>query len=173
LICCSSVLAQQGSGLEAKRRGVADERSESGPVTLEADRIEGVPGQDTSARGNVTLRRDGLSIRADSLKYNEAREDIEADGNVRFESKGDVLSGPALKYHMRDSTGIVVKPEYSFAPRAREGRQAVSARGQAESIELTGENQFRIKDGSFTAKCSIRWVRFWVANSARHCTNGD
>jgi len=150
LICCSGALAQQRSGLEAKRpEGAAGEGT--GPVTLEADRIEGVPGQDTTARGNVTLRRDGLTIRADSLKYNAAKEEVEANGNVRFESQGDVLSGPALKYRMQDSTGILDKPEYSFAPRVRGARQAVSARGQAESIELIGENQFRINNGSFTS----------------------
>lgn len=152
LICFSDALAQQGTGLKPNRApGRAVAGTEPGPVTLEADRIEGVSGRDTSAQGNVTLRRDGLSIRADSLKYNEAEEDVEAKGNVRFESKGDVLRGTALKYHMRDSTGAVVKPEYSLAPRVREGRQAVSARGQAESIEMIGEDQFLIKDGSFTS----------------------
>jgi len=145
LICFSDALAQQGAGLKPKRAPGAE------PVTLEADRIEGVSGRDTSAQGNVTLRRDGLSIRADSLKYNEGREDVEANGNVHFERKGDVLTGTALKYHMRDSTGVVVKPEYSLAPRTREGQKAISMRGQAESIELIGEDQFLIKDGSFTS----------------------
>ncbi|MGB5081754.1 MAG: LPS-assembly protein LptD [Burkholderiales bacterium] len=145
-------LAQQGAGLQPRRSaGPAGADSDSLPLTLDADRIEGVSGKETSAQGKVTLRRGDILIRADSLKYNEATEDVEANGNVRLEKSGDVLSGPTLKYHMRDSTGIVDKPEYSFAPRARAGRQAVSARGQAESIELIGENRFRITDGSFTS----------------------
>jgi len=145
-------LAQQGEGLQHRRSAQpAGADSDSLPVTLDAEHIEGVSGRETTARGRVTLRRGDLTIRAESLRYDEANEDVEAEGNVRLERNGDILSGPTLKYHMRDSTGLVEKPEYSFATRAREGRQAVSVRGQAESIELIGENQFRIKDGSFTS----------------------
>jgi LPS-assembly protein len=120
------------------------------PVTVDADRLEGVPGKETTAQGNATLRRGTLSIRADSLKFREQNEDVEARGNVRLEREGDILTGPALRYRVRDATGVFEKPDFSFAPRLKLGERPVTARGQAESIELLGENQFRIKDGSFT-----------------------
>ena len=121
------------------------------PIVLDADRIEGVPGKDTTAQGNASLRRGDLSIRADSLIFHEENENVEALGSVRLQRNGDTLSGPALRYSIRDSTGLFEKPEFTLTPRAKTGQQPVSARGQAESIEFLGENQYRVKDGFFTS----------------------
>ncbi len=150
LFCCAAVYAQ-GQGLQL--RGSSEERSKTGalPITLEADRIEGVAGKDTNAQGNARLRRGDLSIRADSLTYHEENEDVEARGNVRLQRNGDTLSGPALRYSIRDSTGLFEKPDFTFTPRANIGQQSVSARGQAETIEFLGVNQYRITDGFFTS----------------------
>jgi len=139
----------QGQGLQLPRSS-----GNSLPIVIDADRIEGVSGKETTAQGNATLRRGDLSVRADSLKYQEENEDVEASGNVRFESGGNVVTGPILRYRITDATGMFEKPEFTFAPRtprASFGQQPVSARGQAESIEFLGEDQYRIKDGFFTS----------------------
>jgi LPS-assembly protein len=152
-LACSAVLQAQGQGLQPRRS--SDKPSgvspDSLPLTLDADRLEGVPGEETTAQGNAILRRGTLSIRADSLKFREQNEDVEARGNVRLERDGDVLTGPALKYQVRDATGVFEKPGFTLAPRAKSGQRPFTARGEAESIELLGEKQFRIKDGFFTS----------------------
>jgi LPS-assembly protein len=151
LFCSAAVLAQ-GQGLQLRRSPENRAKTDALPIILDADRIEGVAGKDTTARGNASLRRGDLSIRADSLIYHEENEDVEALGNVRLQRNGDSLNGPALRYSIRDSTGLFEKPDFTFAPRARAkaGQQPVTARGQAESIEFLGENQYRIRDGFFT-----------------------
>src|SRR5713101_7928236 len=150
-LSCSAAVYAQGQGLQL--RGSSEERSKTGalPITLEADRIEGVAGKDTNAQGNARLRRGDLSIRAESLTYHEENEDVEARGNVRLQRNGDTLSGPALRYSIKDSTGLFEKPDFTFTPRANIGQQSVSARGQAETIEFLGVNQYRITDGFFTS----------------------
>ncbi len=150
LSCCAAVYAQ-GQGLQL--RSPSEQRSKTGalPIILDADRIEGVAGEDTTAQGNASLRQGNLSIRADSLTYHEANEDVEALGSVRLQRNGDTLSGPSLRYSIKDATGIFEKPDFTFTPRAKTGQQPVSARGQAEAMELLGENQYRIKDGFFTS----------------------
>src|SRR6266571_1981148 len=150
-LSCSAAVYAQGQGL--RLRGSSEERSKTGalPITLEADRIEGVAGKDTNAQGNARLRRGDLSIRADSLTYHEENEDVEARGNVRLQRNGDTLSGPALRYSIKDSTGLFEKPDFTFTPRANIGQQSVSARGQAETIEFLGVNQYRITDGFLTS----------------------
>lgn len=150
LFCCDIVHAQ-GQGLQLPRS--SGDRS-SLPVRIDADRIEGVSGRETTAQGNATLRKGDLSVRADLLKYREESEDVEARGNVRFESGGNVVSGPLLKYRVGDATGVFEKPEFTFAPRkprANLGQQPVSSRGQADSIQFLGEDQYRIKNGYFTS----------------------
>lgn len=143
----SAAVYAQGQGLQL--RSSSEERAL--PIILDADRIEGVAGKDTTAQGNASLRRGGLSIRADSLIFHEENEEVEALGSVRLQRSGDTLSGPALRYSIRDATGLFEKPEFTLTPRAKTGQQPVSARGQAESIEFLGENQYRVKDGFFTS----------------------
>jgi LPS-assembly protein len=147
---CSAAVYAQGQGLQLRRSSEDRDKTADLPTILDADRIEGVAGKDTKAQGNAILRRGDLSIRADSLIYHEEDEDLEARGNVRLQRNGDRLSGPALTYSLKDATGFFEKPDFSFAPRERPGQQPVVARGQAESIEFLGENQYRIKDGFFT-----------------------
>src|SRR5882762_2979666 len=150
-LSCSAAVYAQGQGLQL--RSSSEERSKPGalPIILDADRIEGVAGKDTTAQGNASLRRGDLSIRADSLTYHEENEDVEASGNVRLQRNGDTLSGPSLRYSIRDSTGLFEKPDFTFTPHPKPGQQAVSARGQANAMELLGENQYRIKDGFITS----------------------
>ena len=150
LSCCAAAYAQ-GQGVQL--RSPSEQRSKTGalPIILDADRIEGVAGEDTTAQGNASLRQGNLSIRADSLTYHEANEDVEALGSVRLQRNGDTLSGPSLRYSIKDATGLFEKPDFTFTPRAKAGQQPVSARGQAETMELLGENQYRIKDGFFTS----------------------
>jgi LPS-assembly protein len=147
---CSAAVYAQGQGLQLRRSSEDRGKTPVLPTILDADRIEGVAGKDTKAQGSAILRRGDLSIRADSLIYHEENEDVEARGNVRLQRNGDSLSGPALTYSLRDATGFFEKPDFTFAPRERPGQQPATARGQAESIEFLGENQYRIKDGFFT-----------------------
>jgi len=150
-LSCSAAVYAQGQGLQP--RSSSEQRSKTGalPIILDADHIEGVAGKDTTAQGNASLRQGDLSIRADSLTYHEGNEDVEARGNVRLQRSGDTLKGPELRYSIRDATGVFEKPDFTFTPRAKSGQQPVSARGEAETIEFLGENQYRIKDGFFTS----------------------
>src|SRR5438132_2752381 len=150
-LSCSVAVDAPVQGLQP--RSSSEQRSKTGalPIILDADRIEGVAGKDTSAQGNASLRRGDLSIRADSLTYHEGNEDVEARGDVRLRRNGDTLKGPALRYSIRDATGLFEKPDFTFTSRAKAGQQPVSARGAAETIELLGEGQYRIKDGFFTS----------------------
>src|SRR5438876_10307646 len=150
-LSCSAAVYAQGQGLRSPSS--SEQRPTTGalPIILDADRIEGVAGKDTTAQGNASLRRGDLSIRADSLTYHEGDEEVEARGDVRLRRNGDTLKGPALRYSIRDATGLFEKPDFTFTSRAKAGQQPVSARGAAETIELLGEGQYRIKDGFFTS----------------------
>jgi len=148
LLCSASAWAQ-GQGLQAPAKGKI-KSDPNAPITLDADRIEGVSGKDTTAQGNANLRRGDLSIRADSLRYSEADEEVEAKGKVRIERAGDSLSGPSVKYSLKDGTGSIEKPEFTLAPRIRANQGLVTGRGKAETMELLGEDKYRIKDGIFT-----------------------
>src|ERR1700693_251164 len=92
---CSGAAHAQGPGAPAEKPPA--QNPESLPIQLDADHIEGAAGKQTSAEGNAILRRGNMSIRADSLKFYDENEEVEARGGVRMEHEGSVVTGPGLK----------------------------------------------------------------------------
>lgn len=151
LACAQAALADE-RGLKLQRALVGPPRASVTPlpVFLAADRIEGITDRESVAEGNAELRKGTTAIFAHRLKYIEATEDVEADGSVRIEREGDVITGPSLKYRIGDATGIFQRPEFTLAPRTRLGMQPVTGRGQAERAAFEGEDKYRMFDAFFT-----------------------
>ncbi len=117
---------------------------EPGPTTIDADYIEGIGGQETTARGNAELRQDDTVIFGDFLRYNQEFGRIEADGGVRLQQGNDRFSGPRLRYDSRNHTGVFEEPSFLL-------RGDQPARGKAERIEFLGPGHFRMKNGTYTS----------------------
>ena len=144
--------SSSGTGLRLPLASGADRNQ---PTYVTADRVEGVADREVTAEGRAELRKGDVTIGADRLKYLSASEDVEAVGHVRIQRRGDVIEGPSLKYHLPDSTGLFDKPQYSLAPRTRSGDKRenvnpVAARGKAEELAFKGEDQYGLKDATFT-----------------------
>ena len=144
--------SSSGTGLRLPLASGADRNQ---PTYVTADRVEGVADREVTAEGRAELRKGDVTIGADRLKYLSASEDVEAVGHVRIQRRGDVIEGPSLKYHLPDSTGLLDKPQYSLAPRTRSGDKRenvnpVAGRGKAEELAFKGEDQYDLKDATFT-----------------------
>ena len=120
------------------------------PTFIFADRLEGTQGEEARAEGSAELRKGDTNVEADSLRYFQQREDVEAVGNVRIERTGDVITGPSLKYNMNSGTGAFDHPDFTLAPRSKTGVAGVEARGNASSIDFLGEDRFKVHDVFFT-----------------------
>ena len=117
---------------------------EQGPTTIDADQIEGVGGQEVTARGNAELRQDDTVIFGDYLRFNQEFGRIEADGGVRMQQGNDRFSGTRLRYDSRNHTGVLEEPTYLM-------RGDQPARGNAERIEFLGPGHIRIENGTYTS----------------------
>ena len=97
-----------GPGLKLQRVPVGAPRASGTqlPVFLIADRVEGITGKEAVAEGSAELHKGTTTVYADRLKYIEQTEDVEAQGRVRIEREGDVITGPSLKYRVDDATGV-------------------------------------------------------------------
>ena len=76
---------------------------EPGPMTVDAEHIEGVSEIEFTARGNAEIKRDELSIFGDVLRYNAEFGRIEGDGtrieiNYSFSFVSYVLDYPYNGY---------------------------------------------------------------------------
>lgn len=124
--------------------------ADKGPVDVTADRIEGTADKETTASGNAELKRGDVSIGADKLRFQNESEEVTAEGKVRIQRGGDVITGPSLRYRMPDATGFIESPDYSLAPRQRDKSAPVSARGGAARLEFQGEDKYHLTDATFT-----------------------
>lgn len=113
-------------------------------------KIDGVANRESTVEGDAELRKGPTSINADWLRFDHETEDVEARGNVRLERDGDVITGPRLKYRVKDGTGVFDQPDFFLAPRARPGRVPVAGRGKAQTIEMLADDKLKITDGTFT-----------------------
>ncbi len=142
----------QGLGLKLQRsmQGPPKGGAFDLPVFISSERLEGIAGQEMRASGDAELRKGTTSIVADRLKYAAETEDIEALGSVRLVRDGDVITGPSLRYKMDQGQGVFDNPTYVLAPRLKAGALPTEGHGSASLIELLGDENYRMTDGTFS-----------------------
>ncbi|MFA7299621.1 MAG: LPS-assembly protein LptD [Sideroxydans sp.] len=116
--------------------------SEPGVAFISAQRMETRQGEQVEASGEVELRQDGRVINADHLIYEQGKQQLDAEGNVRIEQAATQMSGPALHMDMKQNTGVMEQPQFIL------GEQA--ARGRAESVEMEGNNRYTLHSAAYT-----------------------
>ena len=131
LVAAAQALAQTaGSGVK-------------GPVTIDAQTIEGVSDLEVSARGAAEIKRDDVTIFGEVLRYNRQFGVVEGEGGVRLQQGPDRFSGPRLQYNTLDNTGFLEQPVFQL-------QRDEPARGSAERLEFLGKDHYRLKKASFT-----------------------
>ncbi|MDP2784078.1 MAG: LPS-assembly protein LptD [Sulfurimicrobium sp.] len=117
----------------------ADEQT---PIFLDADRMSGHRNVEIQADGECELRKRGRVINADSLIYNQAEDEVHAQGNVRIEQNGNVTTGPELKMKLETQQGYMREPVYTL--------QQPVAHGAGAHLEFLGKNRQRLTRGTYT-----------------------
>ncbi|MCX7184295.1 MAG: LPS-assembly protein LptD [Nitrosospira sp.] len=124
--------------------------SESKLVYIDADRMEGTVDKMIEAIGDVEVRSDDKLIVAKRIKYFSDTEEIVAEGGVRIEhqSRGDIIEGSQLRLNVENTTGQLSDVNY----RLQKGLQkdGGSGRGNANLLLFEGENNYRVRQGSYT-----------------------
>jgi LPS-assembly protein len=127
--------------------GIRGAGKKAGPRVFTAERVTGVLGQTAVATGGVTLKQDGLSIKADTVTYDEPNDKVTAQGRVVMDRDGDKVEGEQLELKLADQIGQVEKPTF-YLP-VKEGRRQ-EAWANASRVYLEGENQERFTDASYS-----------------------
>jgi len=124
--------------------------SESKLVYIDADRMEGTVDKMIEAIGDVEVRSDDKLIVAKRIKYFPDTEEIVAEGGVRIEhlGRGDIIEGSQLRLNVENTTGQLSQVNY----RLQKGLQkdGGSGRGNARLLLFEGENNYRVRQGSYT-----------------------
>lgn len=137
LAAAAPVLAQTPASAPAKTP------QEKGPMTIDAERIDGIGELEVTARGSAEINQDELTIFGDYLKYNQEFGRVDADGGVRLQMGVDRFYGPRLRYSTLDDTGLFEQPAFLL-------QSDLPAHGNARSVEFLGKQKYRLKDASYT-----------------------
>ena len=112
------------------------------PIYIEADYIDGSYGEVIEAFGDARISCGDTMITADHMKLFQNTNEAEAKNNVRVEKPGDVLEGSFLKYNLDADTGHMNDPSYQ--------KKDGEGRGTGELLLFEGEDNYRLKKGSYT-----------------------
>jgi LPS-assembly protein len=136
--CASQAVAQQAPP--------APPAEEKQPMTLDAERIQGVGDLEFSAQGAAEIRQDELTIFGEWLRFNQEFGRVDGDGGVRLQQGPDRFFGPRLRYDTLNDTGRFESPGFLL-------QRDMSARGSASEVEFLGPGRYRMKNARYTT-CS-------------------
>ena len=125
LLGCPAAALAQGP---AEPPAAAPASAETSQIAFEADNLAYDNDDDTvTASGNVVLRRDGQSVRADSVTWNRKTGQIFANGNIRFVDRdGNQLFSDKVELDDELKAGAMENMLLAL----REGGRLVAARGE-------------------------------------------
>lgn len=112
------------------------------PIYIEADYMDGSYGEVIEAFGDAKISCGDTVITADRMKLFQDSNEAEAKSNVRVEKPSDVLEGSFLKYNLDSDTGHMNNPSYK--------KKSGEGRGTGELLLFEGEDNYRLKKGSYT-----------------------
>ena len=67
-------------------------KDEKGPMTIDAERLDGVGEIEMTARGNAEIKQDEMTIFSDFLKYNRELGWVDAHDGVRLQPANEKMS---------------------------------------------------------------------------------
>lgn len=128
----------------AAQTGAPPAAAAQGPVELQAREIRGRPDIDAVAEGEVRLQRGALSLQADWLSYEQARDLAVARGNVRLSNPGGRYRGTELQLQLGRWEGFFLQPIYEF--------DRLQAGGRAQRIDFI-DNQRSVARQAWYTSC--------------------
>ena len=134
--------------------------SSQGRTLIESERMDMRPDMDATLDGGVVLRRPGMTIRADHLRYDQTTEHLDAQGHVRVNQQGNLFEGPALELQLDSFKGHFEKPRY---------RLVQGGHGDARQIEFIDEQRMTVHQARYTtcrATPGPEWLPEWLLRAA-------
>jgi LPS-assembly protein len=116
--------------------------SEGAAAFINAQHVEARKGDQLEAYGDVELRQSGQVIKAEHLLYGQVSKDVLAEGAVRLEQPGVLVTGPLLKLNLDTDMGEMTLPKYEFSEN--------HARGAAEMMHIQGQKNYTFDDANYT-----------------------
>jgi LPS-assembly protein len=116
--------------------------SDNAAAFMTAQHVEAKKGEQLEASGDVELRQNGQVVSAGHLLYGQESKDVLAEGAVRLEQPGLVVTGPVLKLNLATDIGEMSQPQFEFPEN--------HARGTADTLHILGKKNYTFDNATFT-----------------------
>ena len=154
----ASVVLQNSLRLEEK---ISDLERKQSPVFVSGQRIDARPDLDLVIEGDAILRKQGLSVRAQRIEYDQSQDTLKAQGQVRIMREGNVFEGPSLQLQADSFQGKFLQPTYSLLKGG--------GHGEAAEIEFIDAQRATVRNATYTTCSRVpgpSWLPEWVLKAA-------
>ena len=154
----ASVVLQSSIRLEEK---ISDLERKQSPVFVSGRRIDARPDLDLVIEGDAILRKQGLSVRAQRIEYDQSQDTLKAQGQVRIMREGNVFEGPSLQLQADSFQGKFLQPTYSLLKGG--------GHGEAAEIEFIDAQRATVRNATYTTCSRVpgpSWLPEWVLKAA-------
>ena len=127
------------------------------PTFVFGDRISGRTDLETVLDGNAELRRSGKALHADRIEFYQPSDTLNARGNVRINSDGNLFTGRELTIKLDTFEGVFEQPSYLFL--------ANGGNGTARRIDFINDKSLIARDANFSTcerSDEKSWKPAWV-----------
>jgi LPS-assembly protein len=153
-----SVTLQNSIRLEEKISDVARQQS---PVFVSGQRINAKTDLELVIEGEASLRKQGLTVRAQRIEYDQSQDTIQAQGQVKITREGNVFEGPSLNLQADSFRGKFSHPSYALLKGG--------GHGEASEIEFIDAQRAVIRNATYTTCARVpgpSWLPEWVLKAA-------
>ncbi|MBU3721789.1 MAG: LPS-assembly protein LptD [Limnohabitans sp.] len=152
------MVLQNSLRLEEK---ISDLERKQSPVFVSGRRIDARPDLDLVIEGDAILRKQGLSVRAQRIEYDQSQDTLKAQGQVRIMREGNVFEGPSLQLQADSFQGKFLQPTYSLLKGG--------GHGEAAEIEFIDAQRATVRNATYTTCSRVpgpSWLPEWVLKAA-------
>ena len=111
-----------------------------------ADKLTGDGSNETTLTGNVELRRNGLILNADELRYSPLTDRAVASGNLRLQQENLSVSGPKGSVKLGSREGQIEQPQFEI--------KNLQGKGTASAMTFDGVDTLTLENPNYTV-CPI------------------
>lgn len=155
-----------GTGLVLKNsirleEKISDAERKQSPVFVSGERISARPDLDLVIDGNASLRKQGLTVRAQRIEFDQSQDTLKAQGKVKINKEGNVFEGPSLKLQADSFQGKFLQPTYSLLKSG--------GHGEASEIEFVDAQRAIVRNATYTTCARVpgpSWLPEWVLKAA-------
>ena len=153
-----ALVLQNSLRLEEK---ISDIERKQAPLFVSGQRLDARPDLDLVIEGDALLRKQGLTVKAQRIEYDQSQNTLKALGNVKITREGNTFEGPSLSLQVDSFQGQFLTPKFSLLKGG--------GKGEASEIEFIDPQRAIIRNASYTTCTRVQgpsWLPEWVLKAA-------